>query len=138
MQRQVLLIDFGAIGGAPAGTPPSFDVKSGPGTITVLEGSADAAPTSASYETHVVLTGDTSLREDGVVTFDRGGLRLSCVADGVSEPSAEEGTARGAIVWRAEGFGDWAGVTGLVTANFEIEMSTGRGRDRHVYRLFLP
>jgi len=98
MRRQTLLLRFEPQATPPAGDPPSFDVKSGPGTVTLLEGDDDGVPTEASYETHVTMTGETTFLEDGGMTVDGGGLRLETVGTGTIEPSPEEGTLRGAVV----------------------------------------
>jgi hypothetical protein len=136
--RQTLLLTFQPQGTPPAGDPPSFDVKSGPGRVTLLEGDDTAVPTQASYETHVTLTGETSFVEEGQLTVDDGGLRLSTVGEGVIEPSAEAGTLRGAVIWRAEGTGSWSGTTGLLTSNFLFRPDNGTAEDQVVARLFRP
>ena len=94
MPRQTLLLSFQPQATPPEGDPPAFDVKSGPGTVTHLGGDDQGVPTEASYETHVTMTGETTFVEDGMITIDGGGLRLSTVGAGVIEPSPEEGTMR--------------------------------------------
>jgi hypothetical protein len=56
--QQTLLLAFRPQGTPPAGDPPSFEVKAGPGTVTLLEGDDRDVPTSASYETRVTFTGE--------------------------------------------------------------------------------
>ena len=65
MRRQTLLIRYEPQATPPAGDPPSFDVTSGPGTVTLLEGDDTGVPTEASYQTHVTMTGETTFLEDG-------------------------------------------------------------------------
>jgi hypothetical protein len=136
--RQTLLLTFQPQATPPQGDPPSFDVKSGPGTVTLLEGDEARVPTQASYETHVTLSGETSFVEEGQVTFDSGGLRLTTVGEGLIEPSAEEGTLQGAVLWRAEGTGGLSGTTGLVTSSFLFQPEQGTATEHQVVRLFLP
>lgn len=138
MRRQTLLLRFEPQATPPEGEPPTFDVKSGPGTITLLEGDDSGVPTEASYETHVAMTGETTFTEDGEMVFDGGGLRLSTVGSGVIEPSAEEGTLRGAVSWRVEGTGRLSGATGLLSSNFEFQPGQGTAVEHQVVRLHLP
>ena len=138
MRRQTLLLRFEPQATPPAGEPPSSDVKSGPGTVTLLEGDDTGVPTEASYETHVTMTGETTFLEDGKVTLDGGGLRLRTVGSGTIEPSAEEATMRGAVIWQVEGTGRLRGATGLLSSNFEFQPATGAAIEHQVLRLFLP
>jgi hypothetical protein len=136
--RQTLLLTFQPQGTPPAGQPPSFDVKSGPGSVRLLDGDGSAVPTQASYETHVVLTGEMSFTEEGNLTFEDGGLRLTSVGEGVIEPSAEEGVLRGAVIWRVEGTGGWSGATGLLTSNFLFRPDNGTAEEQVVARIVRP
>jgi hypothetical protein len=136
--RQTILLTFQPQATPPQGDPPTFDVKSGPGTVTLLEGADSAVPSQVSYETHVVLTGETSFDEDGQMTFDDGGLRLTSAGAGVIEPSAEAGTLQGAVLWRVEGTGGWSGTTGLMASSFLFQPDTGTATERVVARLFRP
>ncbi len=138
MPRQTLLLSFQPQATPPEGDPPAFDVKSGPGTVTHLGGDDQGVPTEASYETHVTMTGETTFVEDGMITIDGGGLRLSTVGAGVIEPSPEEGTMRGSVIWNAIGTGRWDGATGLLTSNFEFRPQQGNAQEHQVLRLFLP
>jgi hypothetical protein len=137
MRRQVLLVSFQPQATSPEGNPPAFDVKSGPGTVTLLDGDDQGVPTEASYETHVTMTGETTFLEDGVITVDGGELRISTVGTGVIEPSSEEGTLRGSVIWDAVGAGRLEGATGLVTSNFEFRPEQGTASEHQVLRLFL-
>lgn len=138
MRRQTLLIRFEPQATAPSGDPPKFDVKSGPGTITLLEGDDSAVLAAASYETEVTMTDDTHFLEEGEMILDGGGLRISTVSSGVLEPSAETGTMRGAVIWQLEGTGRWSGTSGLLTSNFELQPESATSVEHQVVRLFLP
>jgi len=138
MRRQVLLLRFEPQSTPPAGDPPSFDVRSGPGTVTLLEGDTTGVPTEASYETHVTVTGATSFVENGEMAFDYGTLRLTTVGAGVLEPSAEDGTLRGAVTFQVEGTGRLSGATGLLSSNFEFRPEAGTTVEHQLVRLFLP
>jgi len=137
MRRQVLLMSFQPQATPPEGNPPAFDVKSGPGTVTLLDGDDQGVPTEASYETHVTMTGETTFVEDGVITVDGGELQISTVGAGVIEPSAEAGTLRGSVIWQTVGAGRLEGATGLVTSNFEFRPEQGTASEHQVLRLFL-
>jgi hypothetical protein len=138
MRRQTLLLRFEPQATPPAGDPPSFDVKSGPGTISVLDGAGSWVPAEASYETHVTMTGETTFVEDGEMVFDGASLRLRTAGSGVIEPSPEEGTLRGSVMWQVEGTGRLEGATGLLSSNFEFRPESGDAVEHQVIRLFLP
>jgi len=138
MRRQILLVALQPRTTPPTGDPPAFDVKSGPGTVTFLAGDDQGVPTEISYETHVTMTGETTFLEDGVITVDRGELRVSTVGAGVIEPSGEEGTLRGSVIWDLVGSGRMSGATGLLTSNFEVHVDQGTALEHQVVRLFLP
>ncbi len=132
--QQTLLMAFRPQGTPPAGDPPSFEVKAGSGTVTLLEGDDRDVPASASYETRVTFTGEATFVEEGNIAFDGGGLRVSSVGSGAIEPSAEEGTLRGAVIWRVEGTGGWSGVTGLLASNVPVR-NPGHRRRRSIDEL---
>ena len=138
MRRQILLVSFQPQATSPTGDPPAFDVKSGPGTVTLLGGDEQGVPAEISYETRVTMTGETTFTEDGTITVDGGGLQVSTVGSGVIEPSAEEGTLRGSVIWDVVGSGRWSGATGLLTSNFELRPEQETATEHQVLRLFLP
>lgn len=138
MQRQTLLLRFELQATAPAGDPPVFDIKSGPGAVTLLEGEASGVPPEVLYETHVTLTGETSFLEEGEMQFGYGTLRLSTVGAGVLEPTPEDGLSKGAVVFRVVGEDRLSGATGLLTSNFEFQAASGTAVEHQVLRLFLP
>jgi hypothetical protein len=137
VRRQILLVSFQPQATPPSGDPPAFDVKSGPGTVTLLSGDDQGVPTEISYETHVQMTGETTFVEDGTITVDGGGLRVTTVGTGVIEPSPEEGTLRGSVIWDLTGTGRLSGTTGLLTSNFEFTPEQGTAFEHQVLRLFL-
>jgi hypothetical protein len=138
MRKHTLLLGFHLQGTPPSGDPPSFDVKSGPGTVTVLEGDDDL-PAGVSYESHVTFTGEATFVEEGQITFaDGGGLRLHSVGSGAVQPSAEEGTLQGAVMWQVEGTGNLAGATGLLASSFLFHPDSGTAEEQVVARLFRP
>jgi hypothetical protein len=138
MRRQVLLVSFQPQAAPPSGDPPAFDVKSGPGTVTLLAGDDEGVPSEISYESHVTMTGGTTFVEDGTITVDGGGLGVTTAGTGLIEPSDEDGTLRGSVIWNVVGSGRWSGVTGLVTSNFEVDAGSGSALEHQVLRLFLP
>ena len=138
MRRQTLLLRFEPQATPPVGDPPRFDVKSGPGTITLLEGDSSWVPEEASYETHVAMTGETTFVEDGEIAFDGASLRVRTVGSGVIEPSAEEGAMQGSVIWQVEGAGKLSGATGLLSSNFEFQPERGSAVEHQIVRLFLP
>lgn len=78
MRRQTLLLRFEPRTGPPEGDPPSFDVTSGPGTLTLLEGDGSDLPVEVSYTSRVVMTDNWSFVEEGEMVFNGAcGYRLS-------------------------------------------------------------
>jgi hypothetical protein len=138
MRRLILLLGFETQTTPPTGDPPSMNVNSGPGSVTILEGDGSWVPTEAAYETRVTVTGETTFVEAGEIVFDGAGLQLTTIGAGVIEPSAEEGTLRGAVTWQVEGTGRLSGATGLVSANFEFRPERRDATEYHIVRLFLP
>jgi hypothetical protein len=138
VRKQTILLSFEPQGTPPSGDPPSFEVKSGPGQVRLLEGDETGLPTEASYETHVAMTSESTFVEDGLLSFDDGGLRLSTIGAGALEPSAEEGTLQGAVLWRVEGTGRFEGATGCLSSSFAVAMESGMGTEKQILRLFLP
>jgi hypothetical protein len=134
--EQTILVTFEPQGGPPRGDPPAFDVTSGPGHLTLLDGDGPLPSANVSYETHVVMTSATTFVEDGVVSFDGGGLRISTIGEGILEPSADSGTLQGAVLWRVEGVDGFRGATGVLSSSFAIDAEKGTGRETQVLRLF--
>lgn len=137
MHRLLLQIRFAPQATPPEGTPPTFEVASGPGTITVLASdSADDAPTTASYATAVTETAPGTFDELG--TYHLGGkvFQVSTIAGGAMEPIGVGSYQRGMVGWRITD--ESSGTSGFVTSNVEIDASTGAADDCQVVRLYLP
>lgn len=83
------------------------------------------------------MTGETTFLEDGEIAVDGGGFRLQTVGTGTIEPSAEEGTLRGAVVWRVEGTGRMSGAVGLLSSNFEFRPTRGTAIEQQILQLIL-
>lgn len=137
MRRLTLLLRFEpqAVPGDTADV--TFTVKSGGGAITVLDGADGDVPATASYETHVRMTGETSFVETGTYTLDGGGLTISTVGEGVMEPSPEDGALQGLVTWRVQGTGRYASAAGTVASSFVFEPERGVAVEHQVVRLFL-
>ena len=139
MRRQTWQLRFQPQATEPAGEPPTFEVKSGPGTVVLLEGDTEPPlPTEASYHTRVTMLDETMLLEEGTVTVDGGSLRLSTIGTGIIEPAPIAGHLRGAVIWRIEGTGRYAGAHGILSSVFTTEPATGIAVENQVAQLFLP
>lgn len=138
MRRQTFHLRFEPRATEPEGQPPTFAVKSGPGVVRVVDGDPDGAPSEVSYSSQVRLTGEATLVEEGTMSLDGGELRMSTVGEGVMEPSPAEGFLRGAVLWRLEGTGRLAGVTGLVSSSFLHDAAAGAGVEHQIVQLFRP
>lgn len=138
MRRLTLLLRFEPQATPDEGGPTSFTVKSGEGRITVLDGDPADAPDAASYESRVVMLGETTFDETGTFFFMDGGMRITTIGSGVMEPSAEEGALQGAVLWRVEGSGRYAGASGTVASSLVFEPERGAAVEHQVVRLFLP
>ena len=139
MRRLILLLRFEPQAASPGeGEPISFTVKSGEGTVTVLDGALADAPDAASYETRVVMQGETIFHETGTMFLGDAGLRLTTVGSGIMEPSAEPGALQGGVLWRVEGSGRYEGATGTIASSFLLEPESGMAVEHQIVRLFLP
>jgi hypothetical protein len=138
MRRQTWQLRFEPQAAPPAGEPPTFEVKSGPGTVTLLEGDNTGVPTEASYVTRVTMLDDTALVEEGTMTLDGGSLQLSTIGTGILEPAPVAGAIRGAVIWRIEGTGRFAGTTGILSSVFGPDPTDGTVVENQVAQLFLP
>ncbi|NMI00129.1 hypothetical protein [Pseudonocardia acidicola] len=138
MRRQTWQLRFEPQATAPTGEPPTFEVKSGPGTVVLLEGDGSGLPTEASYVTRVTMLDATALLEEGTMTLDGGTLRLSTIGTGIMEPAPVEGLLRGAVIWRVEGAGRFSGATGILASVFSTDPAKGTAVENQVAQLFLP
>ena len=103
------------------------------GSVEELGGAA------ASFESEVQITGETSFKEWGTITYGSAGrVRFTTVGQGLLGPSGIDGLQRGAVIWEVTGGdGAFAGVHGLITSNFSVD-GAGAVIDNHVAQLFLP
>ena len=140
MRRQIWQLKFRPEAAPPAGEPPTFEVKSGPGTIALLDGDDNGAgiPSAASYVTTVTMVGETSLLEEGTITVDGGTFELTTIGTGLLEPGPQEGSLRGAVIWRLEGTGRFAGATGILSTVFGGHPDDGTLVENQIAHLYLP
>jgi hypothetical protein len=139
MRRQIWQLRFRPEAAPPSGEPPTFEVKSGPGTVVLVEGNEEiAVPDAASYVTTVTMLDETALLERGTLTLDGGTLELSTIGTGLLEPGPDEGSLRGAVIWRLEGTGNWAGVTGILSSVFGGHPEQGTLVEDQVAQLYYP
>jgi hypothetical protein len=105
------------------------------GLAAALEPAMEDEATMAS---ELTLTGATSVQAVGAIVFG-GGHRLCCstVGSGYLDLRSGPGLRHGAVTWRVDGGeGQFAGVTGLITANFLINADLAV-IDHHCGVLFL-
>lgn len=141
MPRLVLQIRFKDQATPPEGDPPKFTVHGESEQVTLLEGDSALAPGSASFDTDVTTTGQTSFDESGAMRLgtDADLLRFTTVGEGFLTPSLQEGLFEGSVIWRInEGEGRFTGATGLITSNFTLRMETGEVWEHQVVSVFLP
>jgi hypothetical protein len=94
---------------------------------------------TASFESEVTLTGDTSFTEAGTIRFgdSNHSLRFTTVGQGFLDKSADAALQHGAVIWRIEsGEGQFAGASGLITSNFTLGGS-GEVIDNHFGLIFV-
>jgi hypothetical protein len=94
----------------------------------------------AAFESAVTFTSETAFQESGSITFGEGGHRLvfSTIGPGYLALSADPGCKQGAVTWHVDGgAGQFAGVSGLITANFFVS-ATGEVTAHHCGVLLVP
>ena len=138
MRRLTLLLRFQPQATPPTGDPPTLDVTSGPGTVTLLDGDGDGVPTEASYVTHVTMTGEETFEETGEITFDGGSLRVSTPVPGIMRAVEAGGVVLGSVTFDVQGTGRFDGATGLVSSNFALQMDGSGIVEAQVARILLP
>ena len=138
MRRQTWQLRFQPEAAPPAGEPPTFEVKSGPGTVVVLDGDGSRVPGEASYVTTVTMLDETALLEQGTLTLDGGGFELSTIGTGLLEPGPTEGSLRGAVLWRLAGTGRFEGVEGVLSSVFGGHPEQGTVVENQVAHLYFP
>ena len=141
MQRLLLQIRFKDQATPPEGDPPRFKVHGESEQITLVEGDGALVPDSATFDTDVTTTGETTFDEAGAMTLGDGSdrLRFSTIGQGHLAPSAEPGLHQGSVIWQIdEGEGKFAGAGGLITSNFTLKLDTGEVWEHQVVSVFLP
>jgi hypothetical protein len=138
MRRQTWQLRFQPQAAPPAGEPPTFEVKSGPGTVALLDGDGSGVPSEASYVTTVTMLDETALVERGTLSLDGGTLELSTIGTGLLEPGPQEGSVRGAVIWRLEGTGRFAGAVGILSSVFGGHPEDGTVVENQVAHLYFP
>jgi hypothetical protein len=141
VQRLILQIRFKDQATPPEGDPPKFKVHGESEQITLVAGDGALVPDSATFDTDVTTTGETTFDEAGVMSLggasDR--LRFSTIGQGHLSPSPEDGLFQGSVIWRIDdGEGKFAGASGLITSNFTLRMDTGEVWEHQVVSVFLP
>jgi hypothetical protein len=141
MAHVVVMVGYEGSASAPEGDPPRFTIRADSDEVVLLDGDPAAVPVWVKYETEVIMTGETTLREHGtmILGHDADRLRVATVGEGLFLPTPEEGVMHGTVMWRVEqGEGRFSGATGLVTGNFTHYLEPNRGREFQVLNLFLP
>jgi len=103
------------------------------GTLQPLAGG------TASFESEVTLTGETSFTEAGTIRFgdSNHSLRFRTVGQGFLGKSADAALQHGSVMWRVEsGEGQFAGASGLITSNFTLS-GAGEVIDNHFGLIFV-
>jgi hypothetical protein len=141
MQRITMVAQFRGKAAAPAGEPPRTDPRA---TSTSIEAVTDDGTATgierASYENHVVYTGESTFSETGTIRFGDvdDELEVATVADGTLGPSAEADVLHGAVVYRITGGGGrFDAASGLITSNFLLWPATGEFEERQVAIVFV-
>lgn len=93
---------------------------------------------TVTFESQVVLTGET-FNESGSIDYNgRGKLTFETVGAGHLGPSPVAGLQWGTVMWRiTAGEGAFVGATGYITSNFTVS-ADGEVVDNHYVRMFLP
>jgi len=90
------------------------------------------------FESEVVLSGDSFLEFGRISYAGRGAVRFNTMGAGHIGPSPVSGLSYGAVDWRViEGDGEFQGATGIITSNFTFS-ETGQVVDNQYARIFTP
>ena len=148
MEQMIYVLQFsghaapveGASGVLKAATSaPSCEISTRVGAQGVHSELRPGDGGTALFESEVTMTGKTSFKESGTITFGEGGnrLRFSTVGQGYLGPSADPKQSTGAVTWQVDGGeGQFEGATGLITSNFLVSDS-GEVIDNHFGVIFL-
>jgi hypothetical protein len=141
MQRITVTGHFRGEAAAPSGEPPQTDPRATSVAIkAVMEDGSDAGIERASYENHVVYTGESTFREKGTIRLGEGDdeLQIATLVDGTLGPSAQADVLHGAVLYRiTAGGGRFDGASGLITSNFLLWPETGEFEERQVAIVFV-
>jgi hypothetical protein len=146
MKQVVFALQFrGSASPLPSGNLQAKTTARGQVLRTALEAGGVAGSVeevggaAASFESEVQVTGETSFKEWGTITYGSAGrVRFTTVGQGLLGPSGIDGLQRGAVIWEVTGGdGAFAGARGLITSNFSLD-GAGAVIDNHVAQLFLP
>lgn len=96
-----------------------------------------ALPGTASFESEVTLTSESSFVESGTIRFgDNDLVHFTTVGQGYLAPSADPTLQHGTVMWKiAGGEGRFSRATGLITSNFTLS-SEGEVTDNHFGVIF--
>jgi hypothetical protein len=77
---------------------------------------------SATFESEVTFTSESSFQEVGTISFGNGNVvRFGTVNSGYLGASPDSALKHGTVMWRVEGGGgQFTGATGLITSNFFV------------------
>lgn len=119
-------------------TAPSCSIATvvGPGGV---QGTLQSvAGGTASFESEVTVTGETSFQERGTIGFGPGhALRFSTLGEGYFGPCPDARLKHGSVTWRVDGGeGQFAGAQGLITSNFFLS-DTGEVTDHQFGVIFV-
>jgi hypothetical protein len=103
------------------------------GTLLPVQGE------QAAFESEVTLTGETSFKETGTISFgdSNHSLRFSTIGQGFLGKSPESALQHGSVMWQVDsGEGQFAGASGIITSNFTLS-ATGEVTDNHFGVIFV-
>jgi hypothetical protein len=112
-------------------------------TTTVGENGVEAsiqpsAGGSATFESQVRMTGESSFDENGTISFGGNNrLQFSTIGEGRLGPSPDPKLSTGAVLWKIDsGEGRFSGASGYITSNFSVS-DQGAVTDNQVGVIFL-
>jgi hypothetical protein len=103
------------------------------GTLLPLPGE------QASFESEVILTGETSFKETGTIRFgdSNHSLRFSTIDQGFLGKSPDPTLQHGSVMWQVDGGeGQFQEASGIITSNFTLS-ATGEVTDNHFGVIFV-
>ena len=141
MQRITMAARFRGAAAAPSGEPPQTEPRASSISIeAVLADGSTAVIEQASYENHVVYTGESTFDETGTIRFGegQGELQIAALGEGTLGPCADPDLLHGVVAYRITGgAGRFEGASGLITSNFLLSPATGEFEERQVAVVFV-